>query len=205
MSTRETWNGLMSRLAVSADMANALWADLSAAYTQPHRHYHDISHIDVLVAAFMPLRERFEDADAALLALFYHDIVYDPARPDNEERSAEWLATDFPGRARAQRHVLATKRHDDAEDADTSLVLDLDMGILGAPWLAYLAYAEGVFREYVPVHGRDAYAKGRAELFLKPTLAKPRIFLTPDFAARESQARQNLAAELALWADGGFA
>ncbi len=202
---RTAWNGLMARLAVPADKADALWTALHTAYTELHRHYHGMSHIDALVAAFVPLRDRFGDPDAALLAIFYHDIVYDPPRPDNEERSAERLIADFPGHERAQRHVLATKHHDATGDADTSLVLDLDMGILGAPWPAYLTYAEGVFREYMPVYGRDAYARGRAELFLKPTLAKARLFLTPEFAEGEGQSRQNLAAELALWADGGFA
>lgn len=204
-ATRNAWDGLMVQLGVAPDRSKGLWVSLLAAYSEPHRHYHALSHIEALVTAFAPMRARFEEVDTTLLALFYHDIVYDPARSDNEEQSAQRLAADFPDSGRAQGHILATRHHAPTEDSDTNLVLDLDMGILGAPWPAYCAYAEGVFREYEPVYGREAYARGRAELFLKPTLAKPSIFLTPDFAIRENQARQNLQAELDRWTTGSFA
>lgn len=206
MSESQTiWHELLARLGVTQARAAILWQGIATAYTEPHRHYHGLSHIDALATALEPLKSRLEDPDAALLALVYHDIVYDPARADNEERSADRLASDVADSARAQRHILATKHHNSDDDPDTNLVLDLDMGILGASWPAYLTYAQGVFREYLPVYGRDAYAKGRAELFLKPTLNKPRIFLTAEFAGREDQARQNLQTEIDLWASGGFA
>jgi predicted metal-dependent HD superfamily phosphohydrolase len=79
------------------------------------------------------------------------------------------------------------------------------MSILGSDWPDYLAYAEGVYREYLPVYGHDAYAAGRVALFLQPTLTRDAIFLMAEFAERETAARENLHREIALWQAGGFA
>lgn len=204
----QAWSELCRDLGTGDDRRGAVWRDIVAAYGEPQRHYHTLSHITAVVANAERLRDRFEDASAALLALFFHDIVYDPARHDNEARSADRLRDAFGDVAsidRACAHVLATQHHDAHADPDTNLVLDIDMAILGAPWADYLTYAEGVYREYLPVYGDEAYAKGRAELFLKPTLQRKRLFLTADFAHLEDQAKRNLRVELDLWAKGGFA
>lgn len=204
----EAWSRLCRDLSTDDDRRGAVWRGIVAAYGEPQRHYHTLSHIAAVVANAERLRDRFEDPSAALLALFFHDIVYDPARHDNEARSADRLRDVFGDIAsidRACAHILATQHHDAQEDPDTNLVLDIDMAILGASWESYRAYAEGVYREYLPVYGAEAYAKGRAELFLKPTLARERLFLTPDFAHLENQAKRNLGDELDLWTKGGFA
>ncbi len=205
---QQAWSRLCRDLAIDEAKPDAVWRELVAAYGEPQRHYHTLDHIAAVVADAERLRDRFEEPNAALLALFFHDIVYDPARHDNEARSADRLRDDFGDIAsvdRACAHILATQHHDAHGDPDTNLVLDIDMAILGAPWDRYRAYAEGVWREDLPVYGHDAYAKGRAELFLKPTLQRERLFLTPDFAHLEDQAKRNLQMELDIWAAGGFA
>ncbi|ESQ90791.1 hypothetical protein ABAC460_08145 [Asticcacaulis sp. AC460] len=184
----------------------ALWRDIAAAYSEPHRYYHSLSHIAAVAAQFDSVQDGFEDPDQALLALFFHDIVYDPARRDNEAVSAQRLRDALPGIDvdRACRHILATQAHLPSDDPDTNLVLDIDMSVLGAEWPDYLAYARGVYREYVPVYGPEAYAAGRVALFLNPTLERDHIFLTSAFADRDAQAKQNLIAERELWQTGQF-
>lgn len=186
------------------DLGGEVWPRIVTAYSEPHRQYHSLDHITAVIAEFESLREHFQDPDAALLALFFHDIVYDPARSDNEERSAEALREILSGRAAdlACAHILATKRHE-ADTPDTALVVDIDMAILSAPWPDYLRYAENVAREYLPVYGTEAYAKGRCEMFLKP-IQDRQIFLTDIFAAREADAHRNVRDELAMWTSGGF-
>ena len=186
-----------------------MWRRLTAAYGEPHRHYHSLAHIAAVVDFANAHRDLFDDGDAALLALFFHDFVYDPARHDNEAQSAVVLRDTLPELAgerldRACRHILATQKHEPNDDPDTNLVLDIDMAILGAPWDMYRIYAEGVWREYLPVYGAEAYARGRVELFLKPTLQRDRLFLTDTFTGLEDQARRNLSDEIDLWASGGF-
>ncbi|ESQ75835.1 hypothetical protein [Asticcacaulis sp. AC402] len=198
------WFDLAARLGLAEP--GFLWGDLSAAYSEPHRHYHTLTHIAATVVQFNSVRDRFDEPDQALLALFYHDIVYDPARRDNEALSADRLRDSLPGKdtIRACRHILATQAHLKSDDPDTNLVLDIDMSILGAPWPEYLAYARGVWREYAPVYGPLAYAAGRVAIFLTPTLERDHIFLTPAFSDLDATARHNLGAERDLWQSGEF-
>lgn len=203
------WRDLAAALGLDDAARDGTWRLIETAYAEPQRHYHTLTHINDIVAKFDGLRGRFERPDSVLLALFFHDIVYDPARQDNEAQSAGILCERLPGIGEAMLDhacfcILESKGHKATGDADTDLFLDLDMSILGAPWDEYLTYATGVAREYLPVYGLEAFAKGRPALFLEPTLAHGRIFLTEPFRALESQARSNLAGELDLWRTGGF-
>ncbi len=210
-TVKARWIQLAAELELPADLTTTAWAEIKTAYSEPHRHYHTLHHIEAMLSGLDTHRPTFDDLQVAALALIYHDIIYDPARQDNETQSAARLSDRFsthidPARvARACRHIEATRRHDPTDDADTNLVLDLDMSILGAPWPDYLAYAAGVYAEYAPIYGAEAYAMGRVKLFLEPTQSKARIFLTSHFAALEAQARDNLAREQSLWLAGKFA
>ena len=208
MTTLETtWLDLCERLGVESARRHPVWQVMLSAYSEPHRHYHTLAHIGAVVAHAEHLREHLQMPDTVLLALFFHDVIYDAARQDNETRSADLLRELLPDidTERAGAMIVATKHHAATSDPDTNLLLDIDMSILGADWPAYRAYAEGVYHEYLPVYGHDAYAAGRAALFLQPTLARDAIFLTPEFAGREIVARDNLHREIALWQAGGFA
>ena len=211
IALQDEWTKLCATLDVEAAYAQQLWTHLAEAYGEPQRHYHTLDHIAAVVTDAVRLRDRFEQPDAALLALFFHDVVYDPLRRDNEARSADklelWLGRRIAGDVLAfcRRAIGATASHASQGDPDIDLILDIDMAILGASPKTYWRYAEGVAREYLPVYGFDAYAAGRAKLFLEPTLARGSLFLTPPFAALEAQARANLADELAQWTSGAFA
>ena len=205
------WTKLCADLGVEAAYGAQLWTCLAEAYGEPQRHYHTLDHIAAVVGDARRLRDRFARPDEAVMALFFHDIVYDPQRRDNETRSADkldtWLGRRLDGGVLAfcRRAIEATAAHAGQEDADIDLLLDIDMAILGAPWEIYLRYAEGVAREYLPVFGFDAYAAGRMRLFLEPTLQRDRLFLTEPFAGLEDQARANMAEELAQWTSGVIA
>lgn len=210
MTLAGVWAGLGQRLGIASELSDAVWREIETAYSEPHRHYHTLTHIAAVVADWQQLHDRFETPDSALLALVFHDVVYDPARQDNEAVSAGVLRERLGGidgliMKQACFCIEETKHHKATGDADTDLVLDIDMAILGASWDDYLRYAENVAREYIPVYGLDAYTTGRSALFLEPTLAHDRLFLTDAFADREAQARQNLVAERDLWRSGAFA
>jgi predicted metal-dependent HD superfamily phosphohydrolase len=55
-------------------------------YAEPHRYYHTINHIENLVAFIGD-----DITIAELIAAYFHDIVYVPASPYNEEASAMML------------------------------------------------------------------------------------------------------------------
>ena len=55
-------------------------------YRESHRYYHTSEHLMDVITQLEKLKE-FDDE--LFLAAVYHDSVYDPKAPDNEEKSAE--------------------------------------------------------------------------------------------------------------------
>src|SRR5829696_2723515 len=62
---------------------------LIAAYTAPGRHYHNLAHIDDCLGALARV-DSLSATDREILseAIWWHDVVYDATRSDNEELSA---------------------------------------------------------------------------------------------------------------------
>lgn len=178
-----------------------VWTVLATAYTEPHRAYHTLEHLDELRRAWSAVARGpgWTDPRSTWLALLFHDVVYAVGQPDNEARSAALLRTLLPDTAAAERLVLLTARHGAVtpDDADAAHFLDADMAILGASPVRFARYQTQVAREYAPVVGADAYRAGRGA-FLAFILATPRIFVSPWFHGRlEARARRNLAAAVA--------
>jgi predicted metal-dependent HD superfamily phosphohydrolase len=188
-------------LGADAPAAETEWTGIETAYGAPERRYHGLSHLDFL---FREL-DRRSPAEPLRLAFsaWYHDLVYDPQRGDNEARSAEIarealpkLGADAGLAERVASLIEATADHlAGGSDADDDLFLDMDFCILGAPAAIYDAYAEGVRQEYAWAPD-DLYAAGRSD-FLKRALERERLFLT-DVYEQEfgDRARKNIAREL---------
>lgn len=187
-----------------------LVAQLGAAYGEPHRAYHNATHIAEVLGWFDRVADDvgWHQPAEVYLAIVFHDAIYEPGAKDNEARSAAWarsaaldgelgagVAVD---RARVAQLVELTARHGSvtAADHDAALFLDSDMAIVGSPPATFAAYDAAIAAEYAQVP-RDAYRAGR-RAFLAGLLGKPRIFLTDYFhASLDAQARANLAAALA--------
>ena len=62
---------------------------LVAAYAAPGRYYHNLAHIEDSLAALARV-EDISPLDREILsaAIWWHDVVYDATRADNEELSA---------------------------------------------------------------------------------------------------------------------
>jgi predicted metal-dependent HD superfamily phosphohydrolase len=181
--------------------------ELVERYAEPHRRYHGVAHIDALAQLFEQLAAGpgwMQPAEVAL-AILFHDAVYDPARHDNEARSAvlarerlaSWHEIDVE---RVAALIEATAAHASArtdDDADLGHFLDADMAIIGAPPDVYDRYARGVFEEYAPLVAEGPFRAGR-RAFVQAQLARATLFHTAWFRDRhEAMARQNLARELA--------
>ena len=177
---------------------------LSAAYQAPTRHYHTLQHIENLL-------NRLEAADlqdpvVVQLAVWFHDVVYNALKSDNEARSAAealaFLQDSTLEPARQQRVAFLINRTADhtqpqpPDDADLLYFLDADLSILGAPEADYQAYARQIRQEYRLVPDL-LYRPGRRKV-LANMLAAPELFRTPAMRAElDAAARRNLAAELA--------
>ncbi|PTA68887.1 phosphohydrolase [Deinococcus arcticus] len=138
---------------------------------------------------------------ALALAVWGHDLIYDPRAGDNEARSAQvfgaWLATQgaVPAHmAQIRALILATQHTAAPATREEALLVDADLGILGASPADFAAYDAAIRQEYRHVPG-PLYRIGRRKV-LQGFLKRGRIYTTPEFAELEAQARANLAVAL---------
>lgn len=178
------------------------WKEIESAYRLLGRHYHNMRHIEKMLALSDEVSEACTDPVALQLAIFYHDIVYEAQRQDNEAQSAAIAVArlqelGFKDTGKVAALILATQKHEESEDNDTNYLLDIDLSILGAEWLEYREYAEQVREEY-RIYPDEIYNPGRVQV-LKHFLNLPRIFKTDYYFHKlEEQARQNLSNEIVL-------
>jgi predicted metal-dependent HD superfamily phosphohydrolase len=196
----ESW----ALLAGDSPTSRTEWAAIVAAWSEPHRRYHDLAHLAAVLGLVGELAGDADDPDAVRLAAWYHDIAYAPERTDNEQVSAARARAGLRGLIpddrvdEVERLVLLTAGHDPApDDANGAVLSDADLAVLAGPPDAYAAYASAVREEYG--HLSDAeFTAGRIAV-LEHLLALPSLYRTPE-AARQwaHRAAANLTAELTL-------
>jgi predicted metal-dependent HD superfamily phosphohydrolase len=213
MGWRGRWLEFCRRIGAGG-AAEEVFADLDRRYREPGRHYHTWAHVADCLRELRRARPAPREAAALELAVWFHDAVYDPARQDNEERSAalaaRWAsALGLPPALsrQASRLILAT-RHvgpDEPEgvanasapgEPGEALLRDIDLAVLGGCWARFLRYERRIAREYSGLP-RERFRAGRAEL-LRGFLRRPALYSTPEFRRRfERRARENLGRALA--------
>jgi predicted metal-dependent HD superfamily phosphohydrolase len=176
---------------------------LLTAYSEKHRHYHTVEHIDHCLHELDNEVALANEPAEVELAIWFHDAVYNPHRSENEEKSAELACAllqrhrvDAERIARVHAHIMATRHEAPAATPDAQLVVDIDLSILGATEEAYSRFEENVRKEYRWVPS-TIFRRKRAEI-LQSFLERPNIYSTKPFRARyEAQARRNLESVLA--------
>jgi predicted metal-dependent HD superfamily phosphohydrolase len=177
--------------------------ELVRAYAAPERHYHNLAHVEAMLGLMHSYENTLSDPQSVEAAIWFHDVIYDTRRHDNEEKSAELAASRLSGVVSPDRIALiarmirATAGHhvpeelDEAQRLDCALFLDMDLSILGSTPDLFAAYEDAVRREYgwVP----DAlWREGRRKV-LQGFLDRPAIYMSPRFrASHEAAARANL-------------
>jgi predicted metal-dependent HD superfamily phosphohydrolase len=176
---------------------------LLARYAEPQRHYHTLQHLGECLARFERERAAAEHPAEVLLALWFHDVIYDVHAQDNEARSADWArdalrAAGASAEAADRVHslVMATRHDALPEGRDAELMIDIDLAILGAGAERFDEYERQVGVEYgfVP----DEVRRPRRRAILQRFLDRPAIYATPGMHARlEASARSNLMRSIA--------
>lgn len=179
-------------------------------YSELHRHHHDQNHLDECLVELdwlhgLAARER----KIIKWAVLWHDAVYVPGRSDNEERSAELASSELTACgiaaedvAEVARLIRLTERHQ-AYPGDRlgTLIVSIDLSILGSDPQRYRAYAANVRREFASLSD-DEWKSERAEELDRLLSLNP-IFPDAEFRKRlESQARRNLESELKALREG---
>jgi predicted metal-dependent HD superfamily phosphohydrolase len=190
------WAALWGRLGARSD-PRPLHATIERAYAEPHRHYHTLAHVGRVLEWVDEVLDQLHHPDEAKLAVWLHDVVYDPRATDNEERSAvvaeTWLdAARLPEEmgTRVRGLILATRHATPPEEHDARYVVDADLAILGADPGAFDRYEAQVRQEHA--FRPEAEWRERRARLLRGFLDRPRLYLTPEFAALEAPARANL-------------
>ncbi len=181
-----------------------LWNDVYQAYTGRKRHYHDLSHLENLLMQLSVVHEDVENWNALLFTLYYHDIVYDAKKKNNEELSADWakkvmtqIGVDKKTVNLTFNQIIATKQHETSDNIDTNYFLDADLSILGSTWSNYERYYQGVREEY-KMYPKVMYNPGRKKV-MRHFLEMDRIFKTDYFYQMfEQSARANIQQEIDL-------
>jgi pantetheine-phosphate adenylyltransferase len=178
-----------------------LYAEISERYSEPQRHYHTLAHVSACLSELQRLSLPPAYQQPIGLAIWFHDVIYDPLAGDNESRSVAFfqskaIAAEMPAGLihEVSSMIEATKTHEVSPEPHahaTRLMLDIDLAVLGASPACFRAYDEGIRQEYsrVPaaIYGRERKA------ILREFLERPNIFCTTEFRERyERQARKNL-------------
>ena len=192
------WDALLRPLGTPATRHHD-FEQLVRHYREPHRGYHTLAHIADCLRQFDGVRHMApRDADTIETAIWFHDVIYDPRRSDNEGASAEYatvalarLGADEPFREQVSRLIGLTRHTQLPTDLAGQLMVDVDLSSLGASAAVFEQNGQNIRREFA--HVDDAtYRRSRADI-LRKFDARPRIYLTDVFFARHEQAaRANL-------------
>jgi predicted metal-dependent HD superfamily phosphohydrolase len=190
---RTTWRGL--GVAASHDDE---YEALIGRYSEAHRHYHTVQHLDECFARLDEARHLAERIHEVELALWFHDAVYRVRNDDNEEQSASWAqaTAERAGlanavRERLQRLILATKHDAEPDCPDAALLVDVDLAILGAAPERFDEYERQVRQEYSWVP--DVLFRRKRREVLEGFLARSHLYSTGHFrTCYEALARANL-------------
>ena len=193
---------LASRYSNDANLIQSFWQEIELAYSDKSRHYHNLSHLENMYNQLLEVKDLIDDFEVVLFSLFYHDVVYNSSKKDNEERSADFarermqtLGVSEDRILKCVAQILETKGHSISEDNDTNFFTDADLSILGLSWNLYSEYAQNVRKEYNN-YPTIIYKMGRRKV-LRHFLGMEKIFKTQFFFDKfEIIARQNLAKEL---------
>jgi predicted metal-dependent HD superfamily phosphohydrolase len=192
------WTGLGAPLPGTATRDLVL-----ARYGEPHRAYHTLQHLEECFSHLERARDLAERPAEVAIAIWFHDAIYDPHAADNEERSADWAASAVKEAgvgeavaARIRQLILATRHEGEPAAGDATLLVDIDLAILGATQSRFDEYEAQIRREFVWVP--EALYRATRSGILRGFLGRTRIYRTERFREWfEAAARSNLERALA--------
>lgn len=169
-------NGIKSKLAALLGSYPHAFEEIIYRWTEPHRHYHNIQHLDDILSLICRDRNRYHTRDNICMALaaLFHDAVYEPLSKTNEEASAD-LMRQFCSKAYSasdidfvEKMILHTKDHTQpADDWIIARFLDYDInGLLYGDVGSLLSAERRIFKEFQMVP-YPIYIRHRTEFMTK--------------------------------------
>lgn len=201
-TTIERWNALWKREGANVGLAD-VYGSLIDSYSEKNRAYHNLSHISDCLKEFDQAKQLLKNKDDVEVAIWFHDIIYDTKRGDNEERSAEFaykvaksVGLSEGSAKRIHDYILATKHKGTPRDNDAKFVMDIDLSSLGASQETFETNSSNIRKEYSWVSEHEF--KIERTNFLNYFLNRPGIYMTSFFRKKyEEIAKENIKSYLA--------
>src|SRR6187402_1637441 len=144
---KETFVELIACYKDDDRLTNDLWNEIEVSYSNKKRHYHTLEHLENLLKQLTEVKNDIKEWNTILFSLFYHDVVYNSLKSDNEERSADlaekrMLQFSVPKSIveNCKAQIIATKKHGVDPNPDINFFTDADLSILGSDWEVYSTY-----------------------------------------------------------------
>jgi len=190
------WSTLWGSIGIDAPAG--LLDELQRRYSEAHRHYHTLQHLEECLARYDELRQAAVHAAEIEFAIWFHDAIYDVTRHDNEEQSAvlvqrALLQAGMSSQSAAHVYslVMATRHAAQPTGADECVLVDVDLSILAASPARFAQYERQIRLEYG--HVPDAVFEPKRRAILAAFLERPSVFSTALFREQyEQAARANL-------------
>jgi len=199
------WVNLVSIFISNKNLIQDTFDRIESFYKSSDRYYHNLDHIGYMLSKAVKFKKVVNDYNSILFAIWFHDVIYDPKKSDNEEMSSEFaeeflkkINFDIGKIKNIKNLILKTKNHsiiDSNEDFDTKFFLDLDLLIFGVKKKKYRKYTENIRKEYSFMPDK-IYKLERIKI-LERFLSQNIIFRTEEFRKRyEILARKNIKSEI---------
>jgi len=174
------------------------YQSLVTAYSEKHRHYHTVKHIEAMLRHFDDVTYLANEPQEVELAIWFHDAIYHSFSSSNEADSAKWAhkflissGVKVGSADRVYQMIMATKHDSNMTDNDQKLIVDIDLTILGANEKIYDEFEANVRKEYKLIPS-FIFRRKRKEI-LKSFLAESSIYKLDHFKDKfEVQARKNI-------------
>src|SRR6185436_20999739 len=165
---KSQWDNLASFYTLDAAIRDDLFQIIKEKYSEETRFYHNLSHVKTLLSLYASLNNQIQNHYVIQSAIWFHDVIYDTSRDDNESESAK-IAAETLVQLNVNTEtielvkdlILATKDHSGRNlSSDAKLFLDMDLAILGMNEEIYKEYSQAIRQEYAWV-SEPIYRKGR--------------------------------------------
>ncbi|MEM6582909.1 MAG: hypothetical protein AAF699_16635 [Pseudomonadota bacterium] len=206
---KERFSAIWVRHAGPDSAPEPIWDMLYTHYSEPHRHYHTLSHLAQCIEELDAAKDMVTEFDETEMSIWFHDIIYQYGAKDNESLSADTfrdlasghMDPEFVGRV--CEFIIATQHTGNAQSLGEAYMVDIDLSGFGLPWDGYLADSNAL-REEAPKVSDEQYYSGKLR-FLDGLLSWEQLFQTDYFNKRlEKRARENIKRYSAQLRDQGF-
>ena len=148
-------------------------------WNESHRKYHNLDHFvdikNMITEDYGDKKFNQDFFEKLILTDLFHDIIYDPNRNDNEQKSADFLMSLCLEKNNKDILEIRTAILDTATHKATNKLSEIfnkyDMNIIERDYDSLLVWEEGIYLEFSKAYDNVSYKAGRLN-FLEGILDK---------------------------------